>query len=133
MSAEETVVVTTRTQASTRAQARHHEFVIDKLERNGGGDEAPMASEYLLGALASCQITTAHKIAAKRRHPIEAISITATATFDGDTITNILLDIEVRGGGDDEELATVLRLAERSCTVSRALRVPLERRVRRAT
>jgi uncharacterized OsmC-like protein len=131
MSAQETVVVTTRTQASTEATARTHTFVIDKLPANGGSDEGPMASEYLLGALASCQITTAHKIAAKRRQPIDAITIAATATFAGDVIDTIALDIEVRGGAGDEELETILRLTERSCTVSRALSVPVEHTVRR--
>lgn len=132
MTATETVVVTTRTPASTRARARHHEFVIDKLPANGGDDQAPMASEYLLAALASCQVTTAHKIAAKRRHPIDAMTITATLTLDGDLITDILLDIEVSGGPGDDELETILRLTERSCTVTRALSVPVRHNVRRA-
>ena len=131
MSAQETVVVTTRTPASTEAQARQHTFVIDKLPANGGNDDGPMASEYLLGALASCQITTANKIAAKRRQPIDGITIAATATFAGDLIDSIVLDIEVRGGPGDEELETILRLTERSCTISRALSVPVEHRVRR--
>ena len=91
-----------------------------------------MASEYLAAALASCQITTAHKIAVKRREPIDAIAVTATMFFEGDHITSIVLDFEVDGGPDDEELNTILRLAERSCTVSQALNVPIERRIRRA-
>lgn len=132
MTAHETVTVKSRTPASTRAEARHHEFVIDKLPANGGNDEGPMASEYLLGALGSCQITTAQKIAAKRRQPLQGMSVAATATFDGDVITNIVLDIEVVGGPDDDALATILRLTERSCTISRALSVPIEHRVRRA-
>ena len=131
MSAPETVIVTTRTPTSTEARARTHAFVIDKLRANGGSDEGPMASEYLLAALASCQITTAHKIAAKRRQPIDGITITATVTFDGDLMADIVLDIEVRGGPGDEDLETILRLTERSCTVSRALSVPVERNVRR--
>lgn len=131
MSSKETVIVRTRTPASTRAQARHHEFVIDKLPANGGDDEGPMASEYLLAALGSCQVTTATKIAAKRRAPIGSLVISATAEFDGDLITGIVLDIEVHGGPGDTELETIFRLAERSCTVSRALRVPIEQRLRR--
>jgi uncharacterized OsmC-like protein len=131
MSAQETVVVATRTPASTEAQARTHSFVIDKLPANGGSDDGPMASEYLLGALGSCQITTAHKIAAKRRQPIDGITVTATATFDGDVIANIMLDIEVRGGPGDDELDTIFRLTERSCTISRALSVPIEQRLQR--
>src|SRR5687767_5279072 len=90
MSAEETVTVESRTPASTRAFARHHEFVIDKLPSNGGTDDGPMASEYLLGALGSCQITTAHKIAAKRRQPLDAMSVSATAVFEGDAIAKIV-------------------------------------------
>ena len=132
MPSEETVVVSTRTPASTRARARQHEFVIDKLPASGGDDEGPMASEYLLAALASCQITTAHKIAVKRGEPIDAISITATLWIERGCITNIKLDIDVSGGPDDDELDTILRLTERSCTVSQALSVPIERRVRRA-
>src|SRR3712207_3610312 len=131
MTAQETVTIRTRTPASTQAQARHHEFVIDKLPANGGDDEGPMASEYLLGALGSCQITTAHKIAAKRREPIDAIAITATATFEGDLITGIVLDMDITGGPDDEELATILRLTQRSCTITRALSVPIEHRIHR--
>ena len=133
MSNSETVAVTTRTPASTRAQARHHEFVIDKLPANGGNDDGPMASEYLLAALGSCQITTAHKIAVKRRQPIDSIVIAATAEFDGDVITDITLDIEVHGGPGDADLETIFRLTERSCTVSRALGVPMKQRVRRST
>ena len=133
MSSAETVVVRTRTPASTRAQARHHEFVIDKLPANGGDDEGPMASEYLLGALGSCQVTTANKIAAKRRVPMDDIVIAATAEFEGDLIARIILDIEVHGGpAADEELETIFRLTERSCTVSRALSVPVEQRLRRS-
>ncbi len=132
MTAQETVVVTTRTPASTRARARHHEFVIDKLPAKCGDDAGPMASEYLLAALASCQITTAHKIAVKRRHPIDAMEITATLTLDGDLITNIVLEFDVLRGPGEDELETILRLAERSCTVSRALSVPIERWIRRA-
>lgn len=131
MSSAETVVVRTRTPSSTRAQARHHEFVIDKLPENGGADEAPMASEYLLAALGSCQVTTAHKIAAKRRTSIDSIVISATAEFDGDVIATIVLDIEVHGAPGDQELETIFRLTERSCTVSRALSVPIEQRLRR--
>lgn len=133
MSSEETVVVQSRNPASTRAQARHHEFVIDKLPAGGGNDDGPMASEYLLGALGSCQITTATKIATKRRQPLKAMAVTATATFDGDVIAKIVLDIAITGGPEsDEDLETILRLTERSCTISRALSVPIEHRVRRA-
>ena len=107
MSTAETVVVTTRTPASTRTQARHHEIIIDKLPANGGNDEGPMASEYLLAALGSCQITTAHKIAVKRRQPIDSIVIAATAEFDGDLITAITLDIEVTGGPGEADLETI--------------------------
>lgn len=132
MSATETVHVRTATPASTRAEARQHRFAVDKLESNGGTDAAPMASEYLLAAVASCQITTAHKIAAKRRKPLEHIEITATAHFADGLIERIDLDIAVKGEADADELQTIFRLTERACTISRALSVPVEADIRRA-
>lgn len=133
MALEETVVVRTRTPLSTITAARGHEIVIDKPQASGGQDTGAMASEHLLAALGSCQVTTAHRIAAKRRTPVDAIAVTATAVFDGDLIDRIDLDVVVTGGpDDDEELETVFRLVERSCTISRALAVPVQRTVRRA-
>ena len=122
----EVVDVETITPKSTRAKARHHEFIVDKPS---GTDRGPMSSEYWAAALASCHITTAHKVAERRRQSIEKISITATTTIDGDFITKVFLDIRVVSSLSAEDVDTVFRLTERICTISRATNVPVERRI----
>lgn len=130
---EEIVTVTARTPTTTEAKARNHGFVIDKPESSGGGDEAPMASEYLFGALGSCQITTAYKVAAKRGRRIDALKVVVTGSIENGLIEKIQLDIHVEGDGEPDDWETVFRLVERVCTVSRALSVPVTRQVRATT
>lgn len=130
MADTEYVHVETTTPLSTRVTARHHTFVVDKPPSSGGADGGPMASEYFLAALASCQITTAHKIAAKRRKPLDGVAIHGSLHFDGDLIERIELDIDVAGQVDADELQTIFRLTERACTISRAVSVPVVRHIR---
>jgi uncharacterized OsmC-like protein len=125
----ETVEVETVTPKSTRAKARHHTFVIDKPPTSGGTDRGPMASEYFLASLASCHITTAHKIAEKRQGTIDKIRINGTLHLDGDLITNIVLNIQVKSKIPLDELETIFRLTERICTISRATSAPIEKRL----
>jgi uncharacterized OsmC-like protein len=132
MSDDEVVTVETVSPATTRAAAREHGFTIDKPEASGGTDQAPMASEYLLGALGSCQITTAHKVAAKRGRRIDALRVVATGSFENGLFSKIHLDIHVTGDGEPSDWETVFRLVERVCTVSRALSVPVTRAVHAA-
>lgn len=124
---EEVVEVETVTPKTTRAKARQHVFLVDKPAPSGGTDQAPMASEYFAASLASCHITTAHKVAERRRVPLERLRIRATTTIDGDFITGIRLDIYVKGDLGAEERDTVFRLTERICTISKATKVPVER------
>ena len=125
----EVVDVETITPKSTLVKARHHQFVVDKPS---GNDKGPMASEYWAAALASCHITTAHKIAERRRQVIEKIAITATTTIDGDFITKVALDVRVVANLAQDEVETIFRLTERICTISKATRVPIERTIRLA-
>lgn len=127
---EEEVFVETVTPKTTRARARTHEFIVDKPAANGGTDRGPMASEYFLASLASCHITTAHKVAQKRRVPLERVRIHARQWIDGDLLTRIHLDIQAVGPPSREELETVFRLTERLCTISQATKVPIERTLR---
>lgn len=133
MADKEIVTVTASTPVTTRAEARTHEFVIDKPEASGGGDEGPMASEYLFGALGSCQITTAYKVAAKRNRTIHAVRVVVTGSIQDGLVENIHLDIHVEGDGEPKDWETLFRLVERVCTVSRALSVPVTRTVHATT
>lgn len=124
---EESVEVETVTPKTTKATARSHTFLVDKPVGSGGGDRAPMASEYFLAAIASCHITTAHKVAERRGAALSRIRIRGRQWIDGDFITKIHLDIFVQGGLSQEERETVFRLTERICTLSKATKVPIER------
>ena len=115
---------------TTHATVRSHALVVDKPIEAGGTDAGPMASEYLAVALASCHVTTAIKIAAKRRRPIARIAVRTTLHFEDDLIAKAVLDVEATGDLDEEELATIFRLVERSCTISRAVAFPVERTLR---
>lgn len=128
----ETVDVETITPKSTRATARHHTFVVDKPPASGGTDQGPMASEYFLASLASCHITTAHKVAERRRQKIDRIRIRGTQFLDGDFITKIHLDVHVHGALPRDEVDTIFRLTERICTISQATKVPIEHTIRLA-
>lgn len=128
----ETVEVQTVNPKSTRAKARQHAFVVDKPAPLGGTDQGPMASEYWAASLASCHITTAHKIAEKRQRKIDSIRIRAATHIEGDFIQKVELDIEVRGDVPLEELETIFRLTERICTISKATSVPIHHSIRRA-
>jgi len=129
MSDIEVVEVETVTPKSTRAKARHHTFTIDKPPTSGGNDKGPMASEYFLASLASCHITTAHKVAEKRQQTIERIEIRGALHLNGDLIEKIELDIKVYAKMSRDEVETVFRLTERICTISRATSVPITRRI----
>ena len=129
MSDIETVEVETITPKSTRAKARHHTFVVDKPPTSGGSDKGPMASEYFLASLASCHITTAHKVAEKRQQKIDKVRIRGALHLNGDLIEKIELDVHVRGTLSPDELETIFRLTERICTISRATSAPITRRL----
>lgn len=127
MDAEETALVETVGPKTTRATVRRHVFYVDKPSVKGGTDKGPMASEYFLVALASCHITTAHKVAEKRRVELDAVRIEAGCWFDGDLLKKIRLEIRTQGNLTDEERDTVFRLTERICTIGQATKTPIER------
>jgi uncharacterized OsmC-like protein len=130
MSEDEIVTVEAVTAVKTRATARKHVLVIDKPAPRST-DEGPMASEYLLAALGSCQITTAYKVAEKRGRKIDSLKVVARGSFENGLFSAIHVDIHVRGDGDDSDWQTVFRLVERICTISRALSVPMTRAIHR--
>lgn len=126
----ETVSVESIGPVTTRARARGHRFVVDKPNSSGGNDEGPMASEYWLAALASCHVTTAQKVAQKRKLEMSGVTIEAKQWFAGDLIERVHLDIAVHSSASQQEIDTVFRLTERICTISRATSVPIERSIR---
>lgn len=124
--ASESATAVPRSPVSVAVTLRGHTLVQDKLPESGGKDEGPMASELLLAALLSCQHSTSVKVAAKRRTAWNVAALDGAMHFDaaGD-ISGIEVRFRVASDGADTAVATILRLTEKTCTISRALKVPV--------
>lgn len=125
--------VTVEAHAVTEATGRRLDFVVDKPSALGGTDRGPMPSEYFLAAIASCNLMTARRIADKRGVPYAGLRCRALAHFEGSDISKVVLAFHVESAADAEAWETVFRLAERSCTISRATSCPIERTISLAT
>lgn len=124
---DEVATAIPRSPVSVSLRMRQHVLVQDKLPHAGGKDEGPMASEFLLGSLLACQHSTLVKVAVKRRMTVTVRAIEGTMRFDaaGD-IGGIDLAFDLDApGATDEAIATLLRLTEAACTISKALKVPV--------
>lgn len=122
----EDATATPRSPVACTVTARGHTLIQDKPPASGGDDEGMMASELLLASLLACQLSTFHKVAAKRRTDLRAESLHGELHFDdkGD-IDRIELAWTLAGEADDNQKETVLRLTDKACTISRALDVPV--------
>ncbi|HET6398088.1 MAG TPA: OsmC family protein [Candidatus Thermoplasmatota archaeon] len=122
-----------RSPVSVAVTARTHTAVQDKPQASGGADEGMMASEHLLVALLACQHSTFVKVAAKRRVQATVHAIDGTLHFDDHAaITHVTVEYELEAPeATDDQVATLLRLTDKACTVSQALRVPVEATYRR--
>lgn len=112
---------------SAVVEARHHRVVQDKPADMGGKDEGVMASEHLLVALLSCQLSTFVKVAAKRRLEATADAVRGDLHFEGGDIARVALHWRIAAGPGvaDEKIEAALRLTDKACTISKALAVPV--------
>ncbi len=111
---------------SAQIRLRHLTVIQDKPPAYGGTDRGPMASELLLAGLLACQLSTLHKVAAKRRMDIEVVDLKGSLVFDdaGD-IARVDLHFQVRTPAGEDQVETLLRLTDKACTISRVLKVPI--------
>jgi putative redox protein len=121
--------VSTKCVAKTEETDRAVVFHTDKPPEKGGQDKGPMSSELLAAAVASCHMTTAVKVAAKRRVPHEAMQCRSLVHFKGDEIERLELRFVVQTTGAPQDWETIMRLAARACTVGKTLKVPVEHAV----
>lgn len=121
-----------RSAVAVTVTLRGHTLIQDKPQSSGGLDLGPMSSELLLAAVLGCQHSTFVKVAAKRRLDARITALEGAMDFKDGDITAIRVIVTITGPGDDGGITTALRLSERSCTISRALKVPVEVTFRRA-
>lgn len=122
----ESAVAVPRSPVSCLVTARDLEVIQDKPVASGGANEGMMASEHLLASLLACQLSTFHKVAAKRGADARALSIQGDLHFDdaGD-IGGIDLAWTFEGEANDKSLDTLVRLTDKVCTISRVLSCPV--------
>ena len=87
-----------------------------------------MASELLLAGLLACQHSTFFKIAAKRRTDATVQAIDGEIHFaDGDiSAIRVAFTIGAPDSVADAAIQTLLKLTDKSCTISQVLNVPVE-------
>jgi organic hydroperoxide reductase OsmC/OhrA len=124
----ETGTAVPRSAVSVAVVLRGHTLVQDKPKASGGHDEGPMASELLLAALLGCQHSTFVKVAAKRKVEAAIRDLKGEMEFkDGDiSAIRVRFHLAAPEATTDAQLDTLLRLTDRTCTISRALKLPVE-------
>jgi uncharacterized OsmC-like protein len=117
-----------RSAVSVAVVLRGHTLIQDKPAASGGKDEGPMASELLLAGLLACQHSTFVKVAAKRRAEAALRDLKGEMAFaDGDiSAIRVKFHVAAPAATTDQAIETLLKLTDRACTISKALKVPVE-------
>ena len=125
---KETGTAVPRSPVSVAVVLRGHTLVQDKPAASGGKDEGPMASELLLAGLLACQHSTFVKVAAKRKVEATLRDLKGEMAFaDGDIASiRVKFHVTAPAATTDQQIETLLKLTDRTCTISRALKVPIE-------
>jgi uncharacterized OsmC-like protein len=124
-----------RSPVSVAVVLRGHTLIQDKPAMSGGKDEGPMASELLLAGLLACQHSTFVKVAAKRKVEARLVELKGEMEFkDGDIrALRVRFRIDAPEATPDTALETLLRLTDKTCTISRVIKVPVEATYTRST
>lgn len=111
-------VVNTLTQASYRHSVMvdgRHELATDMPISLGGQGSAPEPHDYFDVALATCKALTVTHYARQNGIPLTGIGV--EVSHDGERekegIYSMSVELTLRGGLNDEQRATLLRVAER--------------------
>lgn len=94
------------------------------------GLTAPMPTEALLAAVASCFALAMAWVAGKRDMTLPGLTVQVRADYDGPRISAI--DIAVRADAPPDVIDDFLPRAQRVCYVTNTLRTPPEMTIRRA-
>lgn len=123
-----------RSPVAVTLSARGHQVIQDKPHASGGQNQGLMASELVLAGLLACQHSTFVKVAAKRKVAATLRHLRGEMDFtDGDVSAlrvhyTLSADAAIDGGAID----TLLRLTDKTCTISRLLKLPVHATYERA-
>lgn len=122
VSSTETVYARLADRHGVHWEARDLKGRTDRPFEMGGKNMGLMASEHVLVALASCQVTTAYKIAEKRSVVLTDVRVEASMDFDErGEVENLRLRIEVDSPSAEKDVTKVFELAEKACTITKLL------------
>jgi putative redox protein len=101
--------------------AGEFELLVDEPETvDGGTGTGPQPTELLLGAVASCFTLAVAHSARKRDVPLRDLYVEVTGTYDGPRFSGIRVGVRA-AEPQGEELAQLIKAAQRVCYVTRTL------------
>ena len=101
--------------------ARGFTILVDEPEADGGTGEAPQPTDLLLASAASCFTLAVVHSATKRAIPLYSLRVDVVGHYAGNRFDALDLSVDAVGPNDDE-LANLLRSAQRVCYVTNTLR-----------
>jgi uncharacterized OsmC-like protein len=102
--------------------ARGFTIPVDESVADGGTDAAPQPTDLLLAAAASCFTLAVVHSATKRAISLHSLRVDVVGHYAGNRFDALRLSVDAIGPNDDE-LANLLRAAQRVCYVTNTLRV----------
>lgn len=96
------------------------DIIVDEPESVGGSNLGPQPTELFLASIASCFTLAIAYSAQKRSIEVHDLSVTVTGTYDGPGFRAIA--INARLNCDTEDVASLMRAAERVCYVTNTLK-----------
>lgn len=119
---------------SVELTARGHRVIQDKPHTSAGHDKGMMASELVLAGLLACQASTFAKVAGKRKVEAHLLHLRGEMDFTDGDISALRVHYKVQAPAEVEGTAidTLLRLTDKTCTISRVLKLPVHATYERA-
>lgn len=118
---ERTVTAVREEGLRCRVSAGAFDLVVDEPESVGGTDQGPQPTELFLASVASCFTLALSWSAAKRGIEPSSIEVDTTGVYDGPRFSTVRITARV-GGLEPEDVATLVKAAERVCYVTNTLR-----------
>lgn len=101
--------------------AGEFELIVDEPESVAGGtNKGPQPTEMFLASIASCFTISLAFSAAKRGIEMADVNVEAIGTYDGPRFSKITVKVSA-ASPKGEELAKLMKVAERVCYVTRTL------------
>ena len=117
---------------ASEATIGRHTLVVDRPVAKGGTDDGPMGGDYFLTSVGGCFLSTLLAAIRAREAAVSEVRVEVTGAVDGSPARFTRIELEVSGGGDAEQLAQLLAVADKGCIMMNTLRGTLDLTIRAA-